>query len=175
MPLITSLTFVDVWPVSHILYARRGKLSETDGLHRLRIVDSGKRVAEKDWTGLSLLIKRCDKVLAKAAPNLEIEHADLEMLKGGAYLPWAPGDDSSVRVYIGLATHPLSRIYVTPPDGSYSLGWGEAVLLNPGSGARWSWVNLAEQPVAHLCLTLRRSEDLSQTHEPEADLAAAEA
>lgn len=159
MPLIRPITWVDVWGLSHSLYARQNHLGKPHhGVRRLALLDDGKATsAMKGWRNAEIFLRRLRRLVADAMPQLEIARAELEMLDPGAGLPWTLGNDEAGEVHIGIVTNPAARIFAGIE--SWSVGWGEAVLSMPGAHTVRSAVNGGDAPRVHLILTLQKSPD----------------
>lgn len=154
--LLQPLLWLDVWALSHSLYARQARLgAASDGVRRL-VLSEGPRPADvlKDWKTLDTMLTRCRRVLAGYAADWDIDRAELEWLERGAVLPWTRGADDAAEAHLCLVTNPLARLYAGPE--MYAPRVGEMVLSSPNGRAWRGAGNHGETPRVHLVLTLRR-------------------
>lgn len=175
MNLIRPLTFVNVWGVSHALYARQNRLGKPTGGVRRLVIEEGGKSQIREWRNAEIFLKRARRLLSGAMPNAEIARAEFEMIDPGGATPWSFGSDESVEVHVGIVTNPLARVYAGIE--SWSVEYGQCVLFQPGGRVMRSAVNGGESPRVHAIFTLRlraidegtefrHTEDLLRTREP---------
>lgn len=167
MNLIRPLTVIDVWGLSHAIYARQNKLgAAVHGVRRLVIERDGKSQI-RDWRNADIFLKRAKRLLDAAMPDVEIAKAEFEMIDPGGAVHWAWGSDESVEVHVGIVTNPAARLHAGIE--SWYVEYGQVVLFSPGGRVMCSATNGGETPRVHAIFTLRkRTEDPMQIRELEA-------
>jgi hypothetical protein len=153
MPLLQPFGIVDVFALTHSLYARQKALGPPKSGVRYLVIDEA---VLDEWQILKSFLSRCERLLEERGLLWHIAGSALRWLDPGTSLPWSPGVESEVEAHIGVVTHPLSRMYAGPEV--YSLGWGEVVLSALGPRLLRSDVNSSELRAVSLILTLKQAQ-----------------
>ena len=154
MPLLQPFGIVDVFALTHSLYARQKTLGPPKNGVRYLPVDEA---VLDEWQILKSFLSKCGRLVEERGLAWHIAGAALRWLDPGVSLPWSPGVENEIEAHIGVVTHPLSRMYAGPEV--YSLGWGEIVLSAIGPRLCRSDVNSSELRTVSLILTLRQKRD----------------
>jgi hypothetical protein len=153
MPLLQPIGIVDVFALTHSLYARQKILGPPKAGVRYLVIDEA---VVEEWQILKSFLAKLERLLEERSLDWHRTAAALRWLDPGVSLPWSPGIEGEIELHIGIVTHPLSRLYAGPEI--YSLGWGEMVLSAVGPRLMRSDVNSSELRAVSLILTLKKTQ-----------------